>query len=699
MLGFLEMNAVPAMEGDDTSFIFLTIATVLALAWFIGFAVYLRKRKAKSAQEIIDENIFKEKKAANATGLYDFYRALNRIPFIEPWIKNLEEKLMPLYPSDEVESSRRFSKPLATIVLGSAGSMVISLVFVWALRPGLFTLLAAVLVGYGASVMITGIVVHRERIKFYDGFDRLLDSVAHFYGANPNVVKALDMASGTLTDDRVMMRHAEEFMDILKSQKISKKLNIYMSKNREKHLKNFLLMASIAAENGNVTDENGSIFLQAIDTIRENLQDSSEAAKNKMFNFSTFGWIAIIPCISQPYIQNWGIGVMASMTKFYVGRIGMIMKIMVLLLTFIVFRVVITLQAGEEYIPENRLMSKICRNPFVKRFVDTFHDPDLKRTDRVKEIMRRSGDRNAYRSFYVKQVGLAILMAVISFFVMIAGHMENREYLLTDTLSLQEASQNADGKQSEAIMEHVPAYVQKLVKSGERPDAEVLAAQLYEESGIRTQDVAEDAAELVVNRLNRYDLEVFDFLDIFIMIVFALIGYAYPAIILKMRERIINDRMEDEVDTFASLANMLRNAPGVDARMILETMENFAVVFKEPIRTCLNYFNINRKAALKKMYQTEKNESFRKIVRNLSRIDEVGVQIAFESTAMDIKHHGETRKNERIRKDKKEASFAMTMALIPGVFILFGYLLVPFIMSALEMFQSFSTTMNNARGG
>ncbi len=699
MLVFLTQADVPVAENSSGSLILTILVVVAVLFYFIGLVVYFDRKKHKNAQEVINDKIFREKKASGSTFLYDFYRALDRIPFIRPWLRNVEERLLPLYPSDEIASSRSFTKPLGVIVSSSIGGMVVSLFLVWALQPSLYTLLAAIVVGYGASVMFSLIVVHREKTKFYDGFDRLLDSVAHFYGANPKVVRAIDMASDTLADDKVMRRHAEEFIDILNSQRISSKLDTYMGKNRERNLKSFILMAAITAENGNIEDEGGSIFMQAIDTIRESIQARSEASKNKMFTFATFGWIAIIPCVAQPYIQNWGIGVMSAMTKFYVGRIGMIMKVLALLLTFISFRVVITLQAEEDFIRESRYMSKLCRNPFVKRFVDTFHDPDSKKTFKVKEIMRRSGDRNVYRSYYVKRVLLAIVMSVLIFFILIAGHAENREYLKYDTMSLEEASQNADSKQADAIIEHVPRYVQGYVESDERPTADEIAELLYMEPGIRTREVAEDAARLVVDRLERYDKEWFDFVDIFIMIVFALVGFFYPTLILAMRERIVNDRMEDEVDQFASMANMLRNAPGVHALMILETMENFAVVFKEPLRKCINYYNINRKKALEEMYLAEKNEGFRKLVRNLMRIDEVGVQIAFQSTAMDIKHHGESRKNERVRKDKKEADFAMIVALVPGCFILFGYLLLPFAASALEMFNSFSETMQSARGG
>ena len=137
MLVFLTQADVPVAENSSGSLILTILVVVAVLFYFIGLVVYFDRKKHKNAQEVINDKIFREKKASGSTFLYDFYRALDRIPFIRPWLRNVEERLLPLYPSDEIASSRSFTKPLGVIVGSSIGGMVVSLFLVWALQPSL----------------------------------------------------------------------------------------------------------------------------------------------------------------------------------------------------------------------------------------------------------------------------------------------------------------------------------------------------------------------------------------------------------------------------------------------------------------------------------------------------------------------------------------------------------------------------------
>ena len=136
---------------------------------------------------------------------------------------------------------------------------------------------------------------------------------------------------------------------------------------------------------------------------------------------------------------------------------------------------------------------------------------------------------------------------------------------------------------------------------------------------------------------------------------------------------------------------MLKNIPGITAVSLLEEMELFSQIFKPAIRKCINEYNISDEKALRKMYETEKYAPFRRITDCFLMADELGLEDAFEEISAEIENFTENRKLERKILLDSEGMLGAVISVLPGGIILFGYLLLPFMVRSMQIFNEYQT--------
>jgi len=175
-----------------------------------------------------------------------------------------------------------------------------------------------------------------------------------------------------------------------------------------------------------------------------------------------------------------------------------------------------------------------------------------------------------------------------------------------------------------------------------------------------------------------------------VMVIAGSAGWFFPVLTDTFRRTLEAGGRQEEVLRFQSVISVQAEAPGADIVSVLENMEEFSELYRPVLRQCLSEISVNGVEALCRLRDSEAYVPFRHLVDCLIMADEIGIKEAFCELNYDIKGFRESNRAEREQLLEDQSSFAMLMAVLPGLTVLFGYLLVPFLHNALSMFENYA---------
>ena len=122
--------------------------------------------------------------------------------------------------------------------------------------------------------------------------------------------------------------------------------------------------------------------------------------------------------------------------------------------------------------------------------------------------------------------------------------------------------------------------------------------KFYEEADDEEIDLA---VERIYKKLQVVNSEYLKWFEILLSFVFAIIGYMAPMGLLMFQVKMRQIEMEDEVMQFQTIILMLMRIERVNVEIILEWLERYANIFKEPISKCVNNYESGAWEALEEM--------------------------------------------------------------------------------------------------
>ena len=98
-----------------------------------------------------------------------------------------------------------------------------------------------------------------------------------------------------------------------------------------------------------------------------------------------------------------------------------------------------------------------------------------------------------------------------------------------------------------------------------------------------TPEEISTAAERVLEKLRQVNSEYLSWFEMLLAIVFGVVGYNLPVWLLYFQAKMRQIEMEDEVMQFQTIILMLMRIERVNVEMILEWLERYSNIFKDPI--------------------------------------------------------------------------------------------------------------------
>ncbi len=137
--------------------------------------------------------------------------------------------------------------------------------------------------------------------------------------------------------------------------------------------------------------------------------------------------------------------------------------------------------------------------------------------------------------------------------------------------------------------------------------------------------------------------------------------------------------MSGEVLGLQSMVLLLADVPNVTIMGVLDVLGTCGELFQKRLLRCADEYAAEDVEALEQMMETAEHPSFRELAARLLASERIGIKAAFEELAADRSFFREQIRLDREEEQKKRAANAQILTFLPMVFLLFAYLILPFL--------------------
>lgn len=167
-------------------------------------------------------------------------------------------------------------------------------------------------------------------------------------------------------------------------------------------------------------------------------------------------------------------------------------------------------------------------------------------------------------------------------------------------------------------------------------------------------------------------------------------GYELEYVNILLRKKILEINREEEVVRFQSIILILMHMDRVNVELILEWMEQFAVVFKREIEIIADDLSYR---GIQTFYDAKDRIGylpFERILDSFIACDRMGIAMAFSGIVSDRLYYIEKHKQENEMIMNNKALVAKTISFVPLCMVILCELIIPFVyfgFNKLSMFQ------------
>ncbi|MBP3801094.1 MAG: hypothetical protein J6I85_03550, partial [Clostridia bacterium] len=317
-------------------FFIMGICAVLLIALIAGYVI-ITKRANKSEYKKIQrlQQGTKEKKFSSEVLFQKLYITYIRIPFIKRYILKVRRKLEIIHIDDEYVTRRDSAKILSRALL-----ILIPLALITIIITHTNTLLMVILLIFElfmVDTLIDGSVdkiddkILKEQLEFFS-------EIRHAYHEFNMVEEAIYQVSQD--DERTVSIQGEKIYEILISDDPEMELEKYYDVAPNSFLKEFAGISYLTKEFGDRKVDGASLYLKNVNNITQEMQ--LEILKRDKLNyvFQSLAFISIVPVLALEPLKNWAVGNFNFTESWYNGKVGMVVQILIMIITFVSYLLV-----------------------------------------------------------------------------------------------------------------------------------------------------------------------------------------------------------------------------------------------------------------------------------------------------------------------------------------------------------------------
>ena len=682
--------------------IFVLMGVVIGVFALVVIAYLFLRKKMQSSDVVRIEKLRKgtQEKSFSSEVMYQkLYVRYLKLPFLRRYLLKIRRRLEIINIDDEFLTRLQTSKIITRALL-----IIIPVTLIVILMTKSNPLIMIIILIFELFIidsLVDGMVDKLDNNLLTQQVD-FFAAMRHSYHETNMVGEAIYQ---TAQDDEhvEISRQAERIYNILNSEDPETELEKYYDIAPNNYLKEFAGISYLTQEFGDRKVDGTSLYLKNLDNITQEMQLEILKRDKLNYTFQSLSIISIIPMVMLEPLKSWALSNFSFTKSFYNGKLGMIVQIIILLVTFICYILIRKLKDnGAVNIKlennQNPWQAKLYNIKPVKKFVDLFIPKDGTRERRkIKDALKDAASKQKIEWLYINRLTLTVVVFFVSIFMFIMLHNIQINYIYTEPTTeydlIGELNDRDYAKAMETTETHnyfLDMFRGQLDTTQEDIERAMRRSTYYRDADDET--ITSNATQ-ILDKLQTVNSEYLKWFEILLAMVFAIIGYAAPILMLKFQVIIRKMSMEDEVMQFQTIILMLMRLERVDVEMILEWMERYADIFKEPISRCLNDYESGSWEALEEMKEEVSFQPLIRIIESLqTAVEKVPIKEAFDELDSDREYYQDKRKEANDRLISKKGMIGRAIGFTPLIGIFVGYLVVPLVVIGLtSMTSSFET--------
>ena len=634
--------------------------------------------------------------------LYVFYL---KTPFLKRYLLKLRRRLAIINVEDEYLTRKQASKILTNTLL-----IVIPLAIVIIIITHDNTLLMSMLLIFEVFMIDTfmdGMVdkldnkLLREQIEFFS-------EIRHAYHEFNMVEEAIYQVAQD-DDKPEMSRQAEKIYEVLISNDPESELEKYYDIAPNSYLKEFAGISYLTKEFGDSKIDNSSLYIKKLNNITQEMQLEILKRDKLDYTFQSLAVISIVPMLFIEPIKNWASSQFSFTEAFYKGKDGMLVQILLLIVTFVCYILTRKLKDNgstnmNTKNTKNPWQERIDKIPVIKNIVDLFiPNVGTKEYRVLTKKMKDAASKDKIEWLYVNRIVLCITIFIASIFLIGQLHQIVINNVFTDptvTFNVLGEMDEKDTQKAMKLTESDNDYVRHFRGNTKVTQADVEKAMRngrINKAYINSKDSEiETAAKRILGKIETVNTEKMQWFEFLIAMVLGVIAYNAPVWLLKFQAKMREMEMEDEVMQFNTIILMLMKIERVNVEIMLEWLERYANIFKEPISKCVNNYESGAWEALEQLKEDVTYQPLIRIVESLqAAVEKIPIADAFDELDTERDYYQEKRKESNERLISKKGRIGKAIGFAPMIVLFVGYLIVPLVFIGLtSMTETFNTMTN-----
>ena len=626
------------------------------------------------------------------------YLRYSKTPFIKRYIYKLRRRLEIINIDDEYTTR----KDSASIITKAIGIFILIALFTILLTKHNLLLMSILLIFelFIVDTLVEGMVdkldnnLLKEQIHFFA-------EIRHAYHEYNMVEEAIYQVS--LDDEKSVSKQGEKIYEILISDDPETELEKYYDVAPNSYLKEFAGISYLTKEFGDREEDGTSIYLKNINNITQEMQIEILKRDKLNYVFQSLAFISIAPVLLLEPLKSWATSNFVFTSDFYNGKIGMVVQILIVLVTVVAYIMTRKLKDNggvqvDLATTDNPWQEKLYKKPICKQIVNSFvPKPGSKDYRKMQALMKDSASKSKMEWIYVNRIVLAIATLIMSLIFFVILHKIAINWVYTEpTTETQVLGQlpEKEQKKAENLTEQDNYFLDKLKGDLDITQAEIekemAKSKFYEEDD---ENIPIDA-ERVLKKLKVVNSEAMQWFEILLAITFAVISYMAPVWMMIFQKKMRQMEMENEVMQFQTIILMLMKIERVNVEMILEWLERYSNIFKEPISRCVNNYEAGAWEALEEFKNSISHQDMIRIVESLqAAVEKIPIREAFDELDADRDYHQEKRKEANNQLVSRKGMIGKAVGFTPMIGMFVGYLIVPLVLIGMTSMGSTFTQL------
>ena len=666
---------------------YIIIGIVILFTLIIGVYLVLAKKMGKSEYRQMKK--LQEGTKADSFSMEILYQRLYltyiKTPFIKRYIYKLRRRLEILNIDDEYTTRRDSARILTKAIIIMALISFVT-IFITHNNPLLMSILL-IFELFIVDTMVDGMVdkidnnLLKEQINFFA-------EIRHAYHEYNMVEEAIYQVS--LDDEKSVSKQGEKIYEILISDDPETELEKYYDIAPNSYLKEFAGISYLTQEFGDREEDGSSLYLKNINNITQEMQIEILKRDKLNYVFQSLTFISIAPVLLLEPLKNWATSNFSFTSSFYNGKLGMVVQILIVLLTVVSYIMTRKLKDNggvqvDLSTNQHPWQEKVYNNPALRKIINSFiPKKGSKDYRKMQKLLKDSASKSKMEWVYINRICLAVVTFILSIILFAQLHRLAINYVYTEPTTratVMGTMSEKNQKKAEELTEQDNFFINKLKGKLDITQSEIekeMKKSKYYKTG--EDDLIKTDAERVLGKLKIVNSENMQWFEELLAIVFSIIAYMAPVWMMMFQKKMRQMEMENEVMQFQTIIVMLMKIERVNVEMILEWLERYANIFKEPVSRCVNNYEAGAWDALEELKNSVTHQDMIRIVESLqAAVEKIPIREAFDELDADRDYHQEKRKATNEMLISRKGLIGKGVGFAPLVCLFIGYLIIPLV--------------------